>query len=400
MWVTFNGANSTEIEGSVVERVLNLYPEEGLINRPIFQEAFQADSIAFADLKEESEKILIPWQMFFLSTANLNTQITHIETQRQHKVSAKLMAKRRGAGDVTSKRIVDRLIRLQNFLTGGGTIPVNPFCESLRRVRTQAAAAHIVEHFEINREWMWQYRGKGAALKYLIKQVEAKGINVSQGVLTNKILPHHKVVMNNVYKNTSGFAIKDPLVPFVFLPSEVNPDEVESRQIYTLVYLLAVIGLDQYDYYLDKDFKAKILNPADATSARIYAITSEVLMPTVETDKLRGQRITTATRDELATKFKVSPLALVTTLRIRGVISKKDYEALKPPEYVPQTQTEGHPNQPRVSTSVSKFCGQQVYSALNTAIRSGTLTSIPAQHLMFGAANKAGYKKYCIELGL
>jgi len=322
MWVTVNGTNSTEIEDSVVERVLSLYPEEELINRPVFEKAFNSGAVELQDLKDESGKILIPWQMFFLTTVNLNKQIEHTDEQRRHKVSAKLVAKRRGTGDVTSKRIIDRLIRQQNFLTSTGTIPKNTFCNSLGRIPTQRAVESLITHFEISREYLWKYQGKARALEYLIGKVERQNINVSRGVLSNKLLPTWQVVPSDVYRNTSGFAIKDDCIPFVFLPSEVNPDEVESRQIYTLVYLLAVIGLGKYDYYLESNFKAKMLS-ATGVSARIHAITTEFLMSTIETDKLRGKKITAAKRDELANKFKVSPSALIITLRRRGVISKK-----------------------------------------------------------------------------
>ena len=41
----------------------------------------------------------------------LEDELNHIQKQRADKVSAKLIAKRKGAGEVTSKRIIDRLIR-------------------------------------------------------------------------------------------------------------------------------------------------------------------------------------------------------------------------------------------------------------------------------------------------
>lgn len=398
MWVTANGTNATEIEDSVVGRVLGIYPEEKLIDRPIFQDAFANGSIAFSDLVAESEKILIPWQMFFLTSANLDTQIAHIDNQRQHKVSNKLVAKRKGSGDVTSKRIVDRLIRQQNFLTTTITFPDNPFCGALRNIQTNRAVELILSHFDINRALLWRYTSKGRALEYLIDKVEAKNINVSRGVLTNKLLPTWQVVPSDVYRSTSGFVIKDDKVPFVFLPSEVNPDEVESRQIYTLVYLLVIIGLEQYEYFLGKDFKAKMLRSTGMT-ARLHAITTELLIPATEVEPLRGQNITPGLRDSLSSKFKVSPSALVITLRRRGIISRADYEALKPPPYVPKKST-GHVRSPRVSTSVEKFCGQMTFRAINGAIRGGTLPSIQAQHLIWGAVNKKGYHKYRNELGI
>lgn len=398
MWVTVKGTSSTEIEDGVVECVLGIYPEEKLASRPVFKDAFDNGHVAFNDLQEESEKILIPWQMFFLTRVNLDAQITHIDNQRQHKVSAKLVAKRKGSGDVTSKRIVDRLIRQQNFLTGTTRFTNNSFCGSLHGVQTSRAVDLILSHFEIDRAVLWHYTSKGRALDYLIEKIESKNVNVSRGVLTNKILPNWRVVPSDVYRSTSGFVIRDDCVPFIFLPSEVNPDEVESRQIYTLIYLLAIIGLEQYDHFLDKDFKAKMLE-AKGMTARLHAITTEFLIPASGVEYLRDQDITASLRDTLSSKFKVSPLALVITLRKRGIISNAEYEVLKPPPYVPKKIT-GHVSSPRVSTSVEKFCGQMTFRAINVAIRRGTLPSVQAQHLIWGAVNKTGYRKYRNELGI
>src|SRR5665213_2235986 len=180
MWITVNGVNSTEIDDNVVRRVLGIYPEEALVKRSVFETALAAGRIEYSDLQEEGEKILIPWQMFFLTSANLDTQIAHIESERQHKVSSKLVAKRRGTGNITSKRIIDRLIRQQNFLTSAATFPANSFCGSLKGVRTQQAAERILTNFEIKRETLWGYRTKGSALEYVIKKIEGKNINVSR----------------------------------------------------------------------------------------------------------------------------------------------------------------------------------------------------------------------------
>ncbi len=59
MRVTVSGTTSTEIEDSVVERALNLYPEEKLAERPVFQRAFANGVIELQELREESDKILI-----------------------------------------------------------------------------------------------------------------------------------------------------------------------------------------------------------------------------------------------------------------------------------------------------------------------------------------------------
>jgi len=400
MWVTVNGTNSTEIEDSVVERVLSLYPEEQLVKRKVFQKAFAIGAIKLSDLKNECEKLLIPWQMFFLDSDNHKKQIEHIEKTRADKVSSGLLAKRKGSGEVTSKRIIDRLIRLQNYVTGATSLPNNPYCGSLRGRRIEGAAKHLISHFKISHTWFWTpNRTKETALSKIIELAETQNINVSQGVLQNKMLPHHSVVKGEVYKNTSGFAIKDDKVPFLFLPREINPDEVESRQIFTLVYLLVIVGLGEYKYFLEKDFTAKMLS-SSKTSRKIFDITTEVLIPNSETEKLRGKKITAVMRDELASKFKVSPSALVTTLRIRNIITKPEYETLKPEPYKPGTRKSGPMNPQKISTSVQKFCGRVAVKHVNSGIKKGSVKSIQAQYMLLGAVNKPNYHKYCNQVGL
>jgi len=398
MRIIARGTSSIDVEDCVVERILEMYPEEALTERPVFKAAFTEGSIKFSDLKEESEKILIPWQMFLLTSDNLDNQIKHINAQRLHKVSSKLIAKRKGSGDTTSKRIVDRLIRQQNFLTATADFQSNQFCGSLKGKQAKNAVDMILSHFEIDRSRLWRFTAKGSALEYLINKVESKNINISRGVLSNKMLPHRMVVPSDVYRNTSGFAIRDDRVPFVFLPSEINPDEVESRQIYTLIYLLSIIGLDQYDYFLGKDFNAQILS-AKGGASQLHAITSELLIPESEVEPFREKGFTSDLRDSLSRKFKVSPTALVVTLRKRGIISKQEYEALKPAPYARQKH-QTHARSPKVTTSVEKFCGQITYGAINEAIRAKSLTSIQAQYLIWGATNKKGYRAYRNELGI
>ncbi len=398
MWIITQGEKSTEIKEDVIRRVLSLYPEEELESRPIFKKAFNTGKIKFEELKQEADRILIPWQMFLLTEENLNAQMKHIEEQRIYKVSSKLIAKRKGAGEVTSKRIIDRLIRQQNFVVSQKILNPNKFCGSLKGLQIKSAVNKILASFEIDYTKLWQFTSKGKGLEYLIGCIESNNINISRGVLTNKILPTWQVVPNNIYKNTSGFVIRDEFIPFIFLPNETNPDEVESRQIYTLIYLLAVIGLEQYEYFLEKDFKAKMTN-AKGMNNKLHNITSELLMPRSETNKFKGKKLTIKLRDSLASKFKVSPLALITTLKIRGVISNDTFQDLKPEPFKP---TSGSTNRrsPKITTSVKKFCGQISYNLINEGIRNGSLSSIQSQYLIFGSVNKKGYLRYRKELNL
>jgi hypothetical protein len=72
--------------------------------------------IKFDDLESEAGRIIIPWQIFLLDPSNLETELTRIETLR-HKASKRLLAKRKGTGSITSKRILDRLIRCQTYIS-------------------------------------------------------------------------------------------------------------------------------------------------------------------------------------------------------------------------------------------------------------------------------------------
>jgi Zn-dependent peptidase ImmA (M78 family) len=370
-----------------------MYPEEELARRATFKNAFDTGTIELRVLQKESATILIPWQLFLLDAQKLENELAHIQKQRADKVTAKLIAKRKGIGDVTSKRIIDRLIRLQNFVSKNSVLPTNKFCGSLRGLNDRQAIERIITFFEIDVAALRAFNQKSRALAYLIGCVEHKNINISQGVLTNKLLPNWQVVDNKIYKNTSGFVIRDEKVPFVFLPSEINPDETDGRQIFTLVYLLIIIGLNEYDSFLEHDFTAKALT-AKGTLGRIHRLTSELLLPSPVTDKLRGNQITIATRDELAARYKMTPTAVVVTLRRRGVISNEAYNSLLPAPYQPSQKSRSPGRTPRIDTSVRKFCGRHSFEQINSAIRRNLITSIQAQYLLFGAVNKKGYKQY------
>ncbi len=395
MELLVNRANATTLDDTSFRRVLNIYPEEELAKRKIFAAALRDGEIEFKDLKEEAEKIIIPWQMFFLEPAKLETELTRIEELR-HKAAASQLAKRAGSGKVTSKRILDRLVRCHAYVAANHSLKKNPFCGSLRDVRRLPdAAAQLCKHFGID---MGSFRSKNKAdaLAYLIEKTESGQVNVCQGVLTNKILPL-LTDSRSVYKNTSGFVIRDESLPFIFLPSEVNPDEREGRQILTLLYLLALIGLDAYDYQIERDFKVKML-AAKGREKSAYYIVSEFLLPFAETELLRGTVITADLRDELARTHKLTPTAVVVILLKREIISAAQYRALVPP-LAPARGKKGGAPVP-IESSVKKFNGKYACDYINGDFSSGKLTAVQAQYLLFGSINKSGFKKYKKNLGI
>lgn len=374
-----------------------MYPEEKLLDRSVFHDALRVGTMEFKDLVIESERCLIPWQIFFLNLLNLEAQLSHIETQRHDKISSKLIAKRKGLGNTTSKRIMDRLIRIQNYICENYKIPKNEFCESLVSMNDRDAVNHIVTYFEIDLNKFKNFRSKEKSFEYLIDCFESKNINISQGVLTNKILPNWQVVDNSIYKNTSGFVVKDDRIPFIFLPSEVSPDESTGRHIFTLVYLITLIGLGEFEYYLKSGFEIQNL-PNRGRLGRLYNITSEFLLPSVFTDTLKNQVITEELRDKIASDYKITPTAVVVILRKRGIITSVDYDALLP-SYVPPPTSKFF-GAPLISTSVRKFTGKHAFNLINEGIKTGLIKNTQAQYLLFGYVNKKAFKKYRESLNI
>lgn len=395
MNLLINGTLATTLDDDSFSRVLGIYPEEGLAKRKAFATAISDGEIEFETLKDEAAKIIIPWQMFFLEPSRLEAELKRIEGLR-HGAAASQVAKRTGSGKVTSKRILDRLIRCHAYIAANHKLRKNDFCSSLKGARKLPdAVAQISKHFGID---VNEFRSKNKvdALAYLIEKVESGQVNVCQGVLTNKILPL-LTDSRSVYKNTSGFVIRDEALPFLFLPSEVNPNEREGRQIFTILYLLALIGLDAYEYQIERDFKVSML-AAKGREKSAYNIAAEFLLPFAETEPLRGTAITAEVRDRIARKYKLTPTAVVVILRKREIISAPEYTALLPPPAPAQGTKGGAPV--AIELSVKKFNGKAACDYINADFSAGKLTAVQAQYLLFGSINKNGFKKYKRNTGI
>lgn len=390
-----HGQLAAVLEDATFESVLNIYPEEELAKKPAFAAALQNGAIEFKTLKDEAGRILIPWQMFFLDPTNLDAELSRIERLR-HKASRRLLSKRRGSGNVTSKRILDRLVRCQTYISENhSTKSSNRFCGSLKKQSVGDAVRKIGEHFAIDMD-TFRRKNKRDALAYLIEKIESGGVNICQGVLTNKILPHLKA-SRSVYKNTSGFVIHDENFPFAFIPSEINPDEREGRQIFTLVFLVALIGLEAYEYQMEQDFKVSMLK-ARGLQRKAYDIATELLLPSGHTAALEGASITFETREQLSRRYKLTPTAVVVILKKRGLISATEYEDLLPAPTLASGKSVART--PSIELSVRKFNGRYAFEYINSDFASRKITAVQMQYLLFGAINKKGFKQYKVKLGL
>ncbi len=393
MRLLINGQFATDLDDGTFERVLNIYPEEEFAKRKLVAEALHKREIEYQVLKAEAAKMILPWQMFFLDRPAVDAELTRIESLR-HKVATKVAAKRAGRGNVTSRRILDRLIRCQTYITDNHALPKNKFCGSLKGRSVDDAVERICRDLDINMSF-FRSRNKEGALAYLIEKIEAGQINVCQGVLANKILPALSD-SRSVYKNTSGFVIRDDSVPFIFIPSEVSPDEREGRQIFTLLYLLVLIGLEAYEYQIEKDFKISMLSAAGRQKTA-YSIVAEFLLPAAVTEPLRGIAVTADARDKLARQYKLTPSAVVLILRKRGILDQREYNSLLPPT-APPVKSKGRT--PSIELSVRKFNGKYAFDYVNRDFAAAKITPVQTQYLLFGSINKSGFRKYRSKLGI
>jgi hypothetical protein len=387
-----------DIEDSVLVELLSIYPEENLLKRKIFSSAILDGDISIEELIKESEKIQIPWQFFFLNSKKLMSEITHIEEERKDRCPSKVfLAKRNGFGDHTSKRIIDRIIRLQDFVIKSGGFLINPYVSSIKTRDVSTIADYVNSYFDFEWEkYREKHKNPETTLTHLIAKITSNQINICQGTLANHMLPSHSGVTDGLYKNTSGFAALSDKLPFIFLPKDINPDEIQSRQIYTLLYLLVGIGVGDVQCLYENKLAYKIKRQS-GIEWMIHCVVSEILLPKSVTDALKSENITKELVAQFSLKYKLSRLAVVTILLIRKKINQKTFDMIKPDKFIPGKRPGGPINIP-ISSSVRAFCGEIASLVVNSQIKNGGIKSMQAQYLIFGRPRKSTYKEYLNQI--
>jgi len=391
-----HGKKIIDIDETSIDKILNVYSDESLGYRSVFVNARNTGELSIADLKAECDKILMPWQLFFLDPTRLDNVIKNIADKRASKFDNKLIASRDNEGHGISLRIADKVIGFQEFALSGITLQ-NSFCGSLKNSKRDEWAQKIIEHFEIESTILSSGK-KEKTLGKLIELVEAKNIRVARGVLANKLLPAENTI-RSTYRKSSGFAVRDDKLPYIFLPSEINDNETFGRQILTLVVLLVLIGLDDYSMYVTGNLELYIKSKKSLQQA--FGVANEILLPFSETDKYKNTKITETIRDSLADRFMLTPSAVVVTLRQRGLIdSDNDQRALFDSIIPKKADPKHHPRSPKIDTSVRKLCGSATTNDVVWALRTDNLKSIPAQYLIFGCVDKLKFAKFKANVGL
>lgn len=389
---------AVELDDDVFEALLSFYPEEELTEYGAFKTALEKGTITIAELRSASEKIHLPWQMFLLDLDNLKKELKNIENNRLDKFPKNLLEihKRKGVGNITSKRIIDRQIRTQSFVSN--QLPEDFVCDfigSLKMKNVQESADYIIDYFQINIDHFRTRDTIEKSKEYLIERIQSKSnINVSQGVRSNGILPEIKNTFE-LFRNTSGFVVKDKKIPFIFLPSEMNPDENHYRQIYTLLYLTIVIGMEEYSHAIE-DYSIKKIRE-DKKFKKMNNIVSEILLPKTVTVVLNSDDVNKNLINELKDEYRLSYTAILFILRLRKVIDESLQKELDLPKMEPRVlieKTKNFFNQPHIATSVKKFCGNVASGKINTAIKNNKIFPNQAQMIIFGRFRKDKWMEF------
>ena len=386
-----------QVEEASIGKILNIYPDEHLSERPVFSNALANGEMSLTDLKKECGTLLIPWQLFLLQPGKLDRSIEQIEARRNAKFNERLIASRKKDGSGISLRIADRVIGLQEFASRGISQP-NDFCGMLNNHDRSQWPQILTKHFGIDPIKL-KNRPKKAVLEYLIKQTEAKNIRVARGVLSSAamLFPVAREIQKT-YRKSSGFVVHDPKLPYVFLPDEMGDNETMGRQILTLLVLLVLVGTNTYDIYLTGDLELRIRR--DKILAKAFGVATDILLPQEVSDSYKGKVITEAIRDELAAAYMLSPSAVVVTLRQRDVI-ESDKEQTRLLGSIETGGGGGGPmSAPKIDTSIKKLCGESTTADIVSALSDHKLKTVDAQYLMFGRVDKLRFAKFAATVGL
>ena len=395
MWLTHRNRRCVELDARVFERLLTFYPEEDLLGRPVLSEAIIRGEIKKSDLIAEADKHFIPWQMFLLSWANLGKHLRRIEKERLDKIQVGELSKRAGAKGPPPYRLIDRCIRAQNFLVGLGAYKANPFNGALRGKTIEEALRVVERHFAIDRPTFWGKSRKEDALEYLIARFESGQVNVALGTSEPRLVPstsNHR----RLYKSISGFCLKSPKVPFAFVHMNMaGEEEPAGRRIYTLVLLIAHIGLGIYT--VSRDWRPGRTRERGADYSRMaHSIASAFLLPSEAVDRYRSRTITPEVVKEIGDFYKLTPTAAIYRLWKDKVITREEMDALRTPFVPKKTQARS----PRIENAVRKLNGGLVVSAVNGAYAARRITQNQAQYVLFGRVTRKLWRQYRERVGL
>ena len=278
-------------------------------DRAAYRHALERGEIKYADLVDVARAGNIPIPLFF-------AQITVVESQLELKTRKLLDGLTKISFSLNTRDpvklrdielILKDLIRKQQLLKKHDpTLAKNTIVGSLskRGKSIEADAARLEELLGITSETVRRAPRKDTAVERLILRLEANQVLVSQS--QRLFMPQR---LHGLH--FSGMTVKDPKVPYIFLPSGDEGERISpaGRRTFTLM-LLAVLVARGIFAPMNYD------STAPATTGKYeYDVAAQILMPAAEFKRLRLR--TRSDFETVADEYRVTPsAAIVRALRL------------------------------------------------------------------------------------
>lgn len=310
------GRHRIQIEREVF---VSLIENSIVSSRAAYRRALDAGEIDYADLVTLARAADVPHPLFFAKLDVVRAQLaiksekllggltkTHFSLNSRETVAIR---------DI--ELILKDLIRKQQLLKQHEpALPKNQVVGVLAGPKRSvvADAAFLQELLGVTSDMIRTAPTKEAALERLLRQVEANQILVARS--QNNFMPQRIAGLK-----FSGITVKDPKVPYIFLPSGDEGERLlpAGRATFTLMLLTVLVARGifapvQYDSTVDT-----------VTEQYEYDLTAEILMPAAEVRERRPQTLDEV--EELADHFKVTPSAVLVRSRRLGLMERSAADA-------------------------------------------------------------------------
>jgi hypothetical protein len=280
-----------------------LFENSVVAGRSAVAGALAGKPLPWGDFLDLARKADIPYPLFFAPLANVQAQLKlkNDKLMAGFTKASFSMHSRHQVELRDIELIVKDLLRKQELLRRHDqSLTKNKVVGVLTKsTGTVAADAEkLLSVLELSRQSIREAKTKDAALEVIIRRLEANQIFVSKSA---------KNWMPQQIPSTakfSGMTIKDKKVPFVFLASGDEGEQLEAagRKVFTLTLMAVLISTGTFAP-VNYDGHTK-----HEESPREYELTAEILMPAAD---FRAERILDlqSIRD-LADKYRVTPSAV------------------------------------------------------------------------------------------
>ena len=241
---------------------------------------------------------------------------------------------------------------------------------SKRSVELDARA--LTRKVGFSREDIRSARTKEAAIELFIDRLESKQVFVSRSA------QHYMPQEMPKHAKFSGLTIKDKKVPFIFLATGNEGEDLEpaGRRLFTLTLLTVLIARGTFTA-VNYDGHTK-----EENSSREYQVTCEILMPAGEFGNMVFSDLEAV--KNAADAFRVTPSAVAMHARRLGIIGRDRFEG-----YMDRLETEYRSREkPRLSSplavnALKKYNGLELSRRMLAILDAGELSHADFRRIMF-----------------